>query len=105
MPVTLAELKRNVRTIPVLYQGLTLTISYRPSQVTPMLGREMSEDSKSPTVIALLRTLVSWDIYEDDEMTVMLPITEDVLSGPGIGSGLLNAMLQAITVDTLAGKA
>jgi len=38
-------------------------------------------------------------------MKVMLPIVPENLSGSGLGSGFLNAIVQAITLDSMVGKA
>ncbi len=98
MPVTLADLKRNVRTIPVEYGGLTIHISYRPSEITPTLGQEMVAHD-TPLVLALERVLAGWDIVESDDNPTPLPITAEVLGGPGLGTPLLSRMWGAISED------
>lgn len=101
MPVTLNELRRNTRMIPVPYDGITLNITYRPSAVTPAFG---NDDSKSFLVDALLALLVAWDVYEDEAYTEMTPISRDTLNSDAVGLALLRAMFDAIMLDTLTGK-
>jgi hypothetical protein len=104
MAVTLGQLKRNLRTVPVEYMGLTINVTYRPSEITPSFGRDLGPED-SVLVVLLCKALVSWDVFEDDEMKVMLPIVPENLSGSGLGSGFLNAIVQAITLDSMVGKA
>ena len=103
MPVTLGELRRNVRTVPVEYMGLKLNVQYRPSAITPYMSRD--EQDEPLLVAVLMKALIAWDVYIDDELTVMLPITPENLGQEGLGSGLLNAIVQAITLDSMVGKA
>jgi len=101
MAVSLGELKRNTRLVPVSYMGLTINVTYRPASITPAFGRDL-EAGESVMVAILARSLVNWDIFQDDEMQVMLPITPETLGD--LGSGLLNAIVQAITLDSMVGK-
>ena len=102
MPITLAELMRNTRQTTVEYGGVTLTLTYRPSAITPAFGD--SDDSRTYLVDSLLKLLVAWDIYDDDAFTQMTPITPEILSSDGIGVPLLRAMFNKIVLDTLVGK-
>jgi hypothetical protein len=105
MSVTLRQLKRNVRTIPVEYAELTINITYRPSEITPALGQEMADtETDLPLVLGLERALIGWDIVQSDDDPTPVPITRAVLTGPGIGTPLLNAMWSAITRDMLVGN-
>lgn len=99
MAVTLGELQRNVRTVPCEYNGLTIQLTYRPAVVSPEATL-----SNMPIEELLLLALAGWDIYEDERLTTMLPITAETLNGPNIGALLLRAMTQAILRDVMTGK-
>lgn len=101
MAISLADLKRNTRQLPVEYLGITINVTYKPGAITPTFGRDLAPGD-SVMVQLLAKSLVSWDIFQDDALTVPLPITVDTLGD--LGSGLLNAIIQAITLDSMVGK-
>lgn len=100
MPITFAQLKANLRTINVTYYDDNISITYRPSELTPRGNAEIQEridagDGENVVVETLCRTIVNWDIMESDD--VMMPITVENLSrmpGP-----LLLAISEAIGED------
>ena len=102
MPVTLGELRRNTRTVPVTYDDMTLSITFRPSAITPSFSD--GDGDVDFLVKSLTRVMVRWDVYEDESYTEMTPITEEILRSDSIGLQLLRAMFDCIILDTLSGK-
>lgn len=98
-----ADLKGNVRTVNVSYQGDSFAITYRPSEFSPVKGKAHQkrvndpEDEADNLAVELLAAgLVSWEVV--DEGGEMLPLTRENLEQfPG---GLLLAMLGAVNEDS-----
>ena len=102
MPITLAHLKRNTRTLAVEFAGETVTCTYSPGEITPSLGLELADEGlQLPVVHALQRLLKSWDVLDDDSM-LPVPVAEDVLQS--LPTEFLNAVLRAIMQDVAVGK-
>lgn len=74
MPIGLAELQSNTRTLSVDYDGETVTIVYRPGVLTPATSDEFG---KQATVEQLETMLVSWDVL--DEKGKALPVSRELL--------------------------
>lgn len=100
MPISLAQLKGNVRTINVAYFSDNLAVTYRPSELTPQNQSEINDkieagEAKNILIETLCQVMISWDVV-DDEGT-MLPITPETLAqAPG---PLLLAISEAIGED------
>lgn len=101
MSITLAALRRNLRTIPINYNGLEFTVSYRPAVITPNFGVSENQDF---LVSALVELLDSWDVYADEAQTERVPLTAELLSSEAVGLPLLRIMFDAIMDDALAGR-
>lgn len=102
MPVTLAELKANIRTVAVPYHEMTVIVKYRPSQLTPQNSSEIAErvergEAKNLVIETLCTALVSWDIVDDTGE--MYPITPESLAQ--LDGALLLAISEAIGQDSL----
>ena len=100
MSITLADLRRNLRTIPINYNGLEFTVNYRPAVITPTFGASNDQDF---LVSALVQLLDSWDVYADEAHTERVPLTAELLSSEGVGLPLLRIMFDAIMDDALVG--
>lgn len=100
MPISLAQIKGNIRTINVTYFNDNLAVTYRPSELTPQNQSAINDrieagDAKNILIETLCQVMVSWDVV--DEAGVMLPITPETLAGaPG---PLLLAISEAIGED------
>jgi hypothetical protein len=90
MPLSLAKLAKNIASVTFSYEGESLTVTYYPARVTEKVFAELQSfatmDEKSfmagfaslnKILIALIQ---SWDMYEDEDETVMYPLEPDRLS-------------------------
>jgi hypothetical protein len=82
MPISLGQIRANVRTIAVQYYEDAVTVTYKPSALTPRRTSEIQEkiengEAKNIIIETLLETLVAWDIV--DEAGEMLPITQETM--------------------------
>lgn len=100
MPMTVAQLKGNLRTINVTYFEDNVTVTYRPGELTPTTSSELqaridSGESSNATVDLLCRAVVKWDVMADkDEMLPITPENLGALPGP-----FLLAIAEAIGED------
>jgi len=101
MPLTLAHLKRNTRTLVLEYAGEQVNVTYKPGAMTPALSLEMADPATNlPVVTVLEQTLVSWDVVDDDMLP--LPVTHDTLIM--LPSDFLGAVFGALMEDVSVGK-
>lgn len=100
MPISLAQLKGNIRTINVTYFSDNLAVTYRPSELTPQNQSIINDkieagEAKNILIEMLCKVMITWDVV--DEEGVMLPITPETLAqAPG---PLLLAISEAIGED------
>ena len=98
MPIELNQLKANTRAIIVPYFGDSVTLTYRPSVLTPNRESEIkaaaSEGDNSAMLEAISELVVEWDMLLDGKP---LPHTVDVLRE--LPSALLTAIFQGIGED------
>lgn len=100
MPMTVAQLKGNLRTINVPYFGDNVVVTYRPGELTPASASEVNKEIEdgggdNASIQMLCRCMVSWDVMEDKDKP--LPITpENLAKMPG---PLLLAIQAAIGED------
>jgi hypothetical protein len=91
MALTLSKIANNTSTVTIAVDGEQLTITYYPSRVTEKTFAELqsfANMSETKDVAAgfaslndiLARLIKSWDLYEDDEQTVMYPLTAERLA-------------------------
>ena len=101
MPLTLAHLKKNTRTLTLTYAGEEVNVTYRPGAMTPALSLEMADPATNlPVVTVLEQTLVSWDVLDDD--LTPLPVTHDTLIE--LPSDFLSVVFSALMEDFSVGK-
>lgn len=75
MPISLAELQSNLRTLVIDYDGEKVQVVYRPGILTPATNDDFAKQS----VVEQLETLlVSWDVLDDKGKP--LPVTTDLLN-------------------------
>ncbi len=107
MPISLSKIASNVSTVKIAYGGETVTINYYPSRITEKTFAQlqgfsqMNEDNITENFAAfndlLVHIIKSWDIYEDDEETVMFPLDAERLAELPIA--LRSFILQSIMND------
>lgn len=100
MPVRLSDLMRDSRTITVPVGDDVLTVTYRPSGITPeteeRLAKLGQDQRLGASMIALLsETLAGWDLVDDKGKT--LPITEAQLRK--LPMRFLGDLVRAMTED------
>ncbi len=102
MPIKVSHLKKLTKSLTIDWDGEKVAFAYKPGEITPALSVEMAdEDTKAPLVFALLKTLASWDVLDDDTL-LPIEISEDVLMG--FPSAFLNTILRAIIRDNAVGE-
>src|SRR5438874_8922809 len=104
MPIRLAELTKETRTLVKTFDGTddTLSVTYRPSAWTPALMAEhlaavREGNTPEALVLDLAALLVSWDLLDDKGKP--LPTTAEALRE--VSLEVLNVVLGAINADML----
>ena len=101
MPLTLAHLKRNTRTLVLEYAGEQVNVTYKPGAMSPALSLEMADPATNlPVVTVLEQTLVSWDVIGDDAQP--LAVDHDTLLT--LPSDFLGTVFSALMDDVSVGK-
>jgi hypothetical protein len=87
LPVSLKNIASNVATVTFPYANESITIEYYPSHVTEKTIAQMRAFASTNEATigegfaafndALVHLIKSWDVYEDDEQTVMYPLEAD----------------------------
>ncbi len=100
MPVRLSDLMRDTRTMTLPVGDDVLTVTYRPSGITPeteeRLAKLGQDQRLGASMIALLtETLTGWDLVDDKGKP--LPITEAQLRK--LPMRLLGDLVRAMTED------
>src|SRR6266576_2169479 len=105
MPVTLSKIANNTADVALQIGEDTANIIYYPARITEKTFAQLkslsSTDDQEPfegfaTLNSLLCHLIkSWDVYEDDEQTVMCPLDPDKFGDLPIAFrvGVLNAIM------------
>lgn len=98
MPISLAELKSNTRTVVIPYFDDAVRVTYLPSELTPTVESQIRvsavEDDNSVMLDVLSRLIVEWDVMDGDEP---LPHTPEVLTH--LPTPFLSAIFQGIRED------
>lgn len=100
MPLRLSQLRADMRSVTLDIEGESLTITYRPSAITPEAEdqlRDLSGQARPGAALAeLLANLIAgWDLFGDDEQP--LPITPETLRR--LPTAFLASAMQAIAED------
>lgn len=94
MSLTLSKLSKNRASLTFGYRGESVTITYRPDSLDNKTIADLDGDIETFST-ALPAVVESWDVYEDDEQTIMFPV--DRASELGLSFKL--AVMQAIMRD------
>jgi hypothetical protein len=104
MPIRLADLTKEIRTVTKHFEGTedTLTITYRPRAWTPSIHAALLEAidrGRTPEalVINLSTLVVEWDLLDDDGKPI--PTTPESLRG--VSLQVLNIAVETINADML----
>lgn len=83
MPITLNKIANNIATTAFQVGEDIVNITYYPNRVTGKLVEQM--EGSADELNALLASLIkTWDIFEDDAETILLPIDADHLDALGL---------------------
>ena len=96
MPIKLAELQRQERTIPVAFDGQEAQVTYKPHVITLAL---LNSDISVPA--AIQATVIAWDVVDAAGQPV--PITEAGLAP--VPWALLQAVWREVRADSASPKA
>lgn len=105
MPISLAALTADRRTVKVPFGDDTLSLTYRPSAVNAKQeARELEEREKGQHLMAQARSLAeiveSWDVTDDKGTP--LPVSAEVLAG--LGLDVTSKLTRAILDDLLPNR-
>lgn len=73
MPVTFRQIANNTASVTLHMGEDTITIVYYPNKLTEKLIAEINDGITKDNEM-LEQLIKSWDVYEDDEHTVMFPL-------------------------------
>jgi hypothetical protein len=74
MPVTFRQIANNTASVMLQLGADTITIVYYPNKLTDKLIAEINDGITKDNEM-LEQLIQSWDVYEDDEHTVMFPLS------------------------------
>ena len=100
MPLRMAHVVKNQRTLTVPFDEGELNVIYKPNTVTVRLERqwtgiEGAKEAIDAAVDVILTLVDSWDLLGEDDQPV--PLTRDALEEvPGV---ILNRIVQSIMAD------
>jgi hypothetical protein len=73
MPVTFRQIANNTASVTLQLGADTITIVYYPNRITDKMIAEINDGITKDNEM-LEQLIQSWDVYEDDEHTVMFPL-------------------------------
>src|SRR6266568_3439945 len=75
MPVTFNQIASNTASVTIPIENLgSVTIVYYPNKMTDKYVADLQAGNIDDNTL-LIDLIKSWDIYEDDDMTVMWPLS------------------------------
>ena len=116
MPLTLSQIASNTGSVTIHVGEETVTVVYYPGRVTEKAMAQMQAFSNmnESTLQAsfagfnemLARLIKSWDVYEDDEKTVMFPPEPDRLAELPVmfRVQIINAIVEDIRPEAIASQ-
>ncbi len=114
MPLSLSQIANNTASVTLHYGDSTITIIYFPGRVTEKSIAHMQSFATmdESTLVSgfagfnemLAHLVKSWDFYEDDEHTVMIPLEPDRLSELPVGfrMDVISAIMGDIRPEVMA---
>lgn len=104
MAVKLSDLLKNERTIKVDIQGTDLTVTYRPSSITPEtqdVFYAMMEKQRSGLALAeiLTQRVVAWDLTDDEGEEIEISFDELKTIPVDVLAFVSNAILADMEAD------
>jgi hypothetical protein len=93
---SLAKMAANAASVTFDYNGETVSLEYYPDRFTDKLIAE-SDASREATNQGLVQLIKSWNLFEDAEETIPLPI--DVEHVALLGLPFKNEVINQITQD------
>lgn len=107
MPITLNKIANDTASVTINVGEDTCTIEYYPSRITEKTFKQLQQfqnvnndtiESGFESFNEVLSSLIkAWDVYEDDQQTILYPTTPDRLSELPIP--FRSQVLQAIMED------
>lgn len=90
MPISLVQIAANTADASFEYMGETVGVKYRPALITEETFARLMMFQKSKTELEVIERfgdvnnilselIASWEFYEDEELTMMVPLTVDRL--------------------------
>ncbi len=103
MPVTLSKMAANTASVTIPIGDDTLTIVYYPNAVTDNSVAQLDAGSEAFNE-TMPKIIKSWDVYEDEEQTTMLPIAPESFANMGYTYKLqiMQAIIEDIRPNTIA---
>ena len=98
MPLNLANIKNDKRTVTIKYFGDDCQVTYKPSVLTPTIEDELrASDDTHALIDVLCEMITAWEV--EDEEGAPLPITPDVMGN--LPNALLGAIMQGCREDMI----
>lgn len=97
MPVSLAQMAARSASVTASTPAGDIALTFSPGKVTTAALVQM-DDTQVARCAALADILQSWDVYEDDAMTQLVPIDAAHLEAFGIDitSAFVSAIMKAM---------
>lgn len=117
MPLSLSQIAANTASVTFPFAGESITVTYYPARVTEKTIAQMQAFANAnETTIGsgfaafndiLVHLIKAWDVYEDEEQTVMYPLEVERLAELPIAFRMkvLEAIMGDISPEAIASQA
>jgi hypothetical protein len=117
MPLSLSQIAANTASVTFPYAGESITVTYYPARVTEKTIAQMQAfvNTDEANVVSgfatfndvLVHLIKAWDVYEDEEQTVMYPLEVGKLAELPIAfrMAVLEAIMGDISPEAIASQA
>ncbi len=104
MPVTFNQIANNTANVTIQIAGLgPVTIEYYPNKITKKYAAEIEAGNVDDSQL-LIDLIKSWDIYEDDDFTVMWPLARMDEFGYAFKLQVAQAIVNDISPEATASR-
>ena len=105
MPVTFQQIAENTASVTIPIKNLgTVTVEYYPNKITDKMAAEIQAGNVDDNQI-LMNLIKSWDIYEDDDFTIMWPLERMDEFGYAFKVQVAMAIVEDIRPEAMASQA
>src|SRR5258707_13663369 len=104
MPVTFQQIAENTASVTIPIKNLgTVTVEYFPNKITDKMAAQIEAGNVDDNQI-LTSLIKSWDIYEDNDFTIMWPLERMDEFGYAFKVQVAMAIIEDIRTEAMASQ-